>query len=56
MRTDSLRVQLAGLGYRIADADIDHARERLSTLPPISDEQHARNLATLARYDTDAGG
>jgi hypothetical protein len=23
-------------------------------LPPISDEQHARNLATLARYDSDS--
>ena len=54
MRADNLRTKLAELGYRMTDADVDHARDRVGALPPISDEQHARNLATLARYDSDA--
>jgi hypothetical protein len=53
MRADSLRDQLAALGHAITDADVDQVRARVNALPPISDEQHARNLATLARYDTD---
>jgi len=53
MRADSLRARLAELGYVISDADVDRARARVAALPRISDEQHARNLATLARYDND---
>jgi hypothetical protein len=51
MRADSLRARLADLGYPVTDSDIDRARRRVNALPPISDEQHTRNLATLARYD-----
>jgi hypothetical protein len=54
MRADRLRARLAELGYRMADEDVDRARERVGALPPIGDEQHARNLATLSRYDSDA--
>jgi hypothetical protein len=53
MRADGLRARLAELGYQVTDEDVDRARARLAGLPPITDEQHARNLATLARYDTD---
>jgi hypothetical protein len=54
MRTDSLRARLAELGYAVSDEDVERTRARLAALPPISDEQHARNLATLARYDNDS--
>jgi hypothetical protein len=54
MRADSLRARLADLGYPVTDSDLDRARRRVNALPPISDEQHARNLATLAGYDDDA--
>lgn len=54
MRADSLRAQLAELGYPMTDADVDRARERVNRLTPISDEKHARNLATLSRFDADA--
>jgi hypothetical protein len=53
MRADSLRARLAELGYGVSDEDVDRVRTRLGALPPISDERHARNLATLARYDSD---
>jgi hypothetical protein len=54
MRADSLRARLAELGFEVTDEDVDRARTRLAGLPPISDEQHARNIATLARYDGDS--
>ena len=54
MRADSLRARLAEFGHVITDADVDRTRARAGALPPtISDERHARNLATLARYDDD---
>jgi hypothetical protein len=53
MRTDSLRARLAELGHAVSGEDVERTRARLAALPPISDEQHARNLATLARYDSD---
>jgi hypothetical protein len=55
MRADRLRARLAELGYVVTDEDVDRARSRLDALPPIDDEQHARNLATLARYDEPVG-
>jgi len=54
MRADGLRARLAELGYAVSDEDVARTRARLAALPPISDEQHARNLATLARYDSDS--
>jgi hypothetical protein len=51
MRADSLRGRLAALGRVITDEDLDRVRARMAALAPITDEQHARNLATLARYD-----
>lgn len=53
MRADSLRARLAELGYKLSEEDVERARARVVALPPISDEQHARNLATLARFDAD---
>ena len=52
MRADNLRARWAQLGYLVTDDDVDRARARLGTLPPISDEQHAQNLAWLRRFDS----
>ncbi|MBY8873804.1 hypothetical protein K7640_18405 [Micromonospora sp. PLK6-60] len=51
MRADSLREQWAQLGYVVSDEDIERTRARLAALPPISDEQHARNLEWLRQFD-----
>jgi hypothetical protein len=53
MRADRLRARLAELGYELRAEDVERARARVAGLAPISDEQHARNLATLARFDAD---
>ena len=54
MRADNLRARWAQLGYLVTDEDVDRARARLGALPPISDEQHAQNLAWLRQFDGDA--
>lgn len=51
MRAESLRAQLAELDVGLTDDDVNRVRARLGALPAISDERHASNLATLARYD-----
>jgi hypothetical protein len=51
MSTDALRAQWAAAGYVISDEDVDRMRQRLAQLPPITDEQHAANLAWLANID-----
>lgn len=51
MRADSLRARWAELGYVVTDADVEHTRTRLAALPPISDGQHAANLAWLQQFD-----
>ena len=53
MRADSLRARWADLGYVVTDADVQRTRERLAALAPISDEQHAGNLAWLQQFDAD---
>lgn len=53
MRTDSLRARWAELGYVVTDADVERTRARLAGLSPISDEQHAANLAWLSQFDND---
>ncbi|HET8658809.1 MAG TPA: hypothetical protein VFM55_07395 [Micromonosporaceae bacterium] len=54
MRTDTLRAQWAKRGYLVTDEDLERTRARLASLPPIGDEQHARNLAWLEQFDNDA--
>ncbi|NES13880.1 MULTISPECIES: hypothetical protein [Micromonospora] len=51
MRADSLRARWAQLGYLVTDQDVERTRARLAAQPPISDEQHARNLEWLSRFD-----
>lgn len=53
MRADTLRAQWAQLGYPVTDHDVERVRSRLAELPPISDQQHAHNLAWLDQFDTD---
>jgi phage tail tape-measure protein len=53
MRADSLRARWAELGYVVTDADVERTRTRLAGLTPISDEQHAANLAWLRQFDHD---
>jgi hypothetical protein len=55
MRTDSLRARWAELGYVVTDDDVERTRARLAALPPISDEQHALNLAWLTQFDSETG-
>ncbi|MEV4493453.1 hypothetical protein AB0K04_25485 [Micromonospora coxensis] len=59
MTADSLRARWAQLGYVVTDEDVDVVRARLGALPPITDEQHARNLEWLRQLgrpgDYDAG-
>ncbi|MEV0429900.1 hypothetical protein [Micromonospora sp. NPDC050495] len=51
MRADSLRARWAQLGYVVTDEDVERTRAHLAAQPPISDEQHARNLEWLSRFD-----
>ncbi|MGW5666572.1 hypothetical protein [Micromonospora sp. NPDC003776] len=51
MRADDLRARWAQLGYVVTDEDVERTRQRLAELPPISDEQHARNLEWLRQFD-----
>ncbi|WP_435588961.1 hypothetical protein [Micromonospora chalcea] len=51
MTADSLRARWAQLGYVVTDEDVAKARARLVALPPITDEQHARNLEWLRQFD-----
>ncbi|SBT45658.1 hypothetical protein [Micromonospora auratinigra] len=53
MRADSLRAGWAERGYLVTEEDVERTRERLAALPPISDEQHARNLEWLRQFDDD---
>lgn len=53
MRADSLRARWAEHGYLVTDEDVERTRARLASLPPISDEQHARNLAWLEQLNSD---
>jgi hypothetical protein len=54
MRADSLRAAWAQLGYVVTDEDVERTRARLAALAPVSDEQHAQNLAWLQQFDSDA--
>lgn len=51
MRADDLRARWAELGYVVTDEDVERTRQRLAELPPISDEQHVRNLEWLRQFD-----
>ncbi|MCW3838947.1 hypothetical protein ONA70_02405 [Micromonospora yasonensis] len=51
MRADGLRARWAELGYVVTDEDVERTRERVAALPPISDEQHARNREWLRQFD-----
>lgn len=51
MCADDLRARWAQLGYIVTDEDVERARARLAALPPINDEQHARNLEWLRQFD-----
>ena len=53
MHADGLRARWAQLGYVITDDDVERTRARLAARPPITDEQHAQNLAWLHRFDSD---
>ncbi|WP_144081792.1 hypothetical protein [Micromonospora wenchangensis] len=53
MRADGLRVRRAQLGYVVTEDEVESTRSRLAALPPISDEQHARNLEWLRQFDED---
>ncbi|WP_432899593.1 hypothetical protein ACQP1S_24390 [Micromonospora matsumotoense] len=53
MRADGLRVRRAQLGCIVTDDDVESTRSRLAALPPISEEQHARNLEWLRQFDED---
>lgn len=54
MRADGLRAAWAELGYVVTDEDVERTRARLAALAPVSDEQHAQNLAWLQRFDSAA--
>jgi hypothetical protein len=54
MHSDSLRARWAERGYVVTEDDVERTRARLADLPPISDAQHAENLAWLRRFDDDA--
>ena len=49
--SDSLRARWAQLGYVVTDEDVEKVRARLAALPPITDEQHARNVDWLRQFD-----
>lgn len=51
MRADALRARWAQLGYVVTDEDVERTRARLAGLPPVTDEQHARNLEWLRQFD-----
>jgi hypothetical protein len=53
MRNDALRAHWAAAGYVVTDGDVDRVRRKLATMAPISDEQHAENLAWLDGFDAD---
>ena len=53
MRADSLRNRWAELGYTVTDDDVERTRTRLAARTPISDAQHAANLAWLQQFDSD---
>jgi hypothetical protein len=50
---DNLRAGWAQLGYVVTDEHVEAVRSRLAALPPITDEQHARNLEWLRQFDDD---
>ncbi|MCZ7436085.1 hypothetical protein O7598_06755 [Micromonospora sp. WMMC241] len=54
MRADGLRVRWAEHGYAVTDESVERARRRLAEHPPISDEQHDRNMRWLRQFG-DAG-
>lgn len=54
MNADALRAEWARRGYAVTDEDVERTRTRLAQLAPISDDQHAQNLAWLERCDPDA--
>ena len=51
MSADALRARWAATGYVVSDKDVDRMRRRVGQLPPITDEQHAANLAWLDGID-----
>ncbi|MEW2442737.1 hypothetical protein [Micromonospora marina] len=55
MRVDGLRARWAEHGYLVADEDVERARCRLAAHPPITDEQHERNMQWLRQFGDDEG-
>lgn len=55
MRADGLRARWAEHGYVVTDEDIERARRRLAERPPITDEQHDRNMRWLRQFGDDEG-
>ncbi|SCF40175.1 hypothetical protein GA0070215_12422 [Micromonospora marina] len=47
------RAVAENVGYAVTDEDVERARRRLAQQPPITDEQHDRNMEWLRQFGGD---
>lgn len=47
------RAAVENVGCAVTGEDVERARRRLAQQPPITDEQHDRNMAWLRRFGGD---
>ncbi|SCE90531.1 hypothetical protein GA0070562_4010 [Micromonospora tulbaghiae] len=47
------RAAVENIGYAVTDEDVERARRRLAQQPPITDEQHDRNMEWLRQFGGD---